>query len=47
MAMVIGTLVGDTVNGAGGLALLAAGLIGRAIVVKAESHKASPNGSPR
>jgi APA family basic amino acid/polyamine antiporter len=34
IAMVIGTLVGDTVNGAGGLALLAAGLIGRAIVAK-------------
>jgi basic amino acid/polyamine antiporter, APA family len=33
VAMVIGTLVGDTVNGAGALALLAVGLIGRAAIV--------------
>jgi basic amino acid/polyamine antiporter, APA family len=32
VAMLIGTLVGDTVNGAGALALLAVGLIGRTIV---------------
>jgi len=34
LAMVIGTLIGDTVNGVAGLALLAAGLIGRAIVAR-------------
>jgi APA family basic amino acid/polyamine antiporter len=33
-AMVIGTLVGDTVNGAGALALLALGLVGRATIAK-------------
>ena len=32
VAMLVGTLVGDRVNGAGGLALLAAGLAGRAVV---------------
>jgi APA family basic amino acid/polyamine antiporter len=34
VAMLIGTLVGDTVNGVGALALLAAGLIGRTVVAK-------------
>lgn len=34
VAMVVGTLVGDSVNGAGGLALLAAGLAGRAVFTR-------------
>ena len=34
VAMVAGTLVGDTVNGAAALALLAAGLVGRAMVAR-------------
>jgi len=39
VALVAGTLVGDSVNGAGGLALLAAGLAGRAIVKRqAKEH---------
>jgi APA family basic amino acid/polyamine antiporter len=32
VAIVIGTLVGDPLNGAGALALLAAGLVGRAVI---------------
>jgi len=32
VALVAGTLLGDSVNGAGGLALLAVGLAGRAVV---------------
>ena len=32
VALVVGTLVGDSVNGVGGLALLAAGLTGRAVI---------------
>ena len=42
VAMVIGTLVGDTVNGAGALALLAAGLIGRAVVLHVPFRKFQP-----
>ena len=42
VAMVIGTLVGDTVNGVGALALLAAGLIGRAVVVHVTFRKLQP-----
>jgi APA family basic amino acid/polyamine antiporter len=39
VALVAGTLVGDSVNGAGGLALLGLGLAGRAVVKRqAKEH---------
>ena len=41
VAMVVGTLVGDRVNGAGALALLAAGLAGRAVVGNRPAHEES------
>ena len=34
VALLVGTLIGDTLNGAGALALLAAGLVGRALVAR-------------
>jgi basic amino acid/polyamine antiporter, APA family len=52
VALLAGTLVGDRVNGAGGLALLAAGLAGRAVVVnrqakeKAERRQAETQRAP-
>jgi basic amino acid/polyamine antiporter, APA family len=42
VAMLIGTLVGDTVNGAGALALLAAGLVGRALVLRIAVRQLQP-----
>jgi basic amino acid/polyamine antiporter, APA family len=42
VAMLIGTLVGDAVNGAGALALLAAGLIGRVLVTQVTIRQLEP-----